>query len=224
MPSNTTGDEFGGVSVPNPLAKGSVGTMGAETPRELLARGEPRGSNMPSPISSIADAFLSASSAMSSLDECLRSVRRPANTGEEDKDMDGDVVGKGGEGECCPRHTDAGDAVSGRLEDKNSVSRSWRRSGTVMPGGRLKSGRGMRLYAADVVRTELVVGRLELAVPAVAPRFGNLISGSDGRLLVMPAWSKEESGMLGCCSNRLLGCPPLESSIAASWAGLLLVG
>jgi hypothetical protein len=145
MPSSTTGDGFGGVSIPNPLAKGSIGIMGADTPREVLARGEPLGSSIPIPISSIADAFLSASSAMSSLDECLRSVRGAADTGEGDKDTDGDGVGKEEEGERCPRDNNAGDSASGWLEDRYSVSRSWRRSVTMIPGGRLNSGREMRL-------------------------------------------------------------------------------
>lgn len=108
MPSITTGDTLGGVSLPKPRAKGSIGVTGADAPADDVARA--RGSSNPSPISSNPEAFLSASSAMSNLEECLRSVRPPEEAGDADMEVDEDGDNKKGEEERCLGIAPAGEA------------------------------------------------------------------------------------------------------------------
>jgi hypothetical protein len=148
IPSNTTGDAWAKVGSPlrprKTASPGDTGLLPPGAPRDTDLSG--RGSSIPSPISSTPEAVRSASSAMSSLEECLRRGRGSFLSRVGVRSMGDGGDSRRGDGERCMEHVDeGGEGCCDGLEDKNSVSRSWRRSVTVMPGGRLKSGRGMRL-------------------------------------------------------------------------------
>jgi hypothetical protein len=164
IPSKTIGDADcgcggGGVSAMNdpPLVKGVTGALMGCGGTDV--DGVARGSSMPSPISSKPDALRSASSAMSSLEDGRRSRGK---VGDVEKDMPPpplavELVDRSrGEGEWPRDMAEDGEGRymgegasdewrEGSEEDRNSLSSRRSRSVTVTPGGRSKSGRGMRL-------------------------------------------------------------------------------
>lgn len=118
------------------------------------------GSSIPIPISAAPEADRSAPRARSSLEEDLRRGERPCKLGVCENDLDGGgkrrVANAGDDGEGEEKEgREMDDEVEEeedlreeedacRFEDMYSISSRWRRSVTVTPSGRLKSGRGIR--------------------------------------------------------------------------------